>query len=161
LHHKILADLLSGLVAVLERNEGVDSLASKFVGNTDDSRFGNLVVFKESGLDLSSRQTVSRDVDHVVDTTANPVVSVVVTASAISSEVVTLIDVEVSLLIPVVGSPDSTSHARPGLLEGQNTLDIVTVNLFARNRVDEGRLDTEERQRATARLGGSDSSQGG
>jgi hypothetical protein len=43
-------------------------------------------VFKKSGLDLSSRQTVSRDVDHVVDTTANPVVSVVVTASAISSE---------------------------------------------------------------------------
>jgi hypothetical protein len=43
LHHKILADLLGGLVAVLERNEGVDSLASKFVGNTDDSRFGNLV----------------------------------------------------------------------------------------------------------------------
>jgi hypothetical protein len=104
---------------------------------------------------------VTADIDNIIDATPDPVETLMISGSAISSEVVTLVDVKVSLLIPVVGSPDSTSHAGPGLLKGQNTLDIVTVNLFARNRVDEGRLDTEERQRATTRLGGSDSSQGG
>jgi hypothetical protein len=95
--------LLTALVALLERNESVDSLASELIGNTDDSSFGDLVcsdcqlapaayfamlltVFNKSGLNLGSRQPVSRDVDNVIDTTANPVVSIVVTASAISSE---------------------------------------------------------------------------
>lgn len=46
----------------------------------------SLTVLKQSGLDLGSRQTMPRHVDHVVNTAADPVVSVLVTASAITGE---------------------------------------------------------------------------
>lgn len=41
LHHEVLADLLAGIVAVLEGNERVDGLAGQLVRNTHDSSFGN------------------------------------------------------------------------------------------------------------------------
>ena len=41
-------------------------------------------------------------------------------------------------------SPDCAGHAGPWLLEGQDTLDIVAVDLLAGDGVDNGRLDTEE-----------------
>jgi hypothetical protein len=43
-----------------------------------------------------------------------------------------------------VCTPDCASHARPWLLESQNTLNIVSVDLLARDRVDDRRLDTKE-----------------
>lgn len=45
-----------------------------------------LTVLEKSSLDLSSGQTVSRNVDDIVNTATDPVVAVVVTASTISSE---------------------------------------------------------------------------
>lgn len=45
-----------------------------------------LTVLEKSGLDLSGGQTVSRNVDDIVNTTADPVIAVVVTASTISGE---------------------------------------------------------------------------
>ena len=55
-------------------------------------------------------------------------------------------------------SPDCASHARPWLLEGQNTLNIVSVNLLAGDGVDDRRLDTEEWEGGTAWLGGCNTS---
>ena len=52
-----------------------------------------------------------------------------------------------------MGAVNSASHAGPGLLECQNTLDVVAGQFLAGNRVDDGGLDTEERQRSTAGLG--------
>ena len=52
-------------------------------------------------------------------------------------------------------APDCAGHARPWLLEGQNTLHVVSVNFFARNGVDNRRLDTEEWKGGAAWLGGS------
>lgn len=86
LHDKVLADLLAGLVTLLERDEGVDSLAGKFIGNTDDGSFSNLGVLNQSSLNFSSGQTVSRDVDNIVNTATDPVVAVLVTTSTITSE---------------------------------------------------------------------------
>jgi hypothetical protein len=52
-------------------------------------------------------------------------------------------------------APDCASHARPWLLEGQNTFNIIPMNLLSRDWVDDRGFDTEERKRSTARLGGS------
>ena len=41
-------------------------------------------------------------------------------------------------------SPDCARHAGPRLLEGQNTLNIVAVNLLARDGVNDCRLDAKE-----------------
>lgn len=78
--------MLVGLVTLLERDEGVDGLAGKFIGDTDDSCFGNLGVLKQSGFDFSSGQTVPRDVDNIIDTATDPVVAVLVTTSTVTSE---------------------------------------------------------------------------
>lgn len=43
-------------------------------------------MLEEGGLNLSSRQTVARNVDDIVNTATNPVVTIVVTTSAISGE---------------------------------------------------------------------------
>lgn len=40
---------------------------------------------------------------------------------------------------------DGTRHAGPRLLEGEDALDVVAVDLLARNGVDDGRIDSEER----------------
>lgn len=45
-----------------------------------------LTVLEESCLNLSSRQTVARDVHNIVDTAADPVVTFVIATSAISGE---------------------------------------------------------------------------
>lgn len=45
-----------------------------------------LTVLEKSSLDLSGGQTVSRNVDDIVDTATDPVVAVVITASTISGE---------------------------------------------------------------------------
>jgi len=71
-----------------------------------------------------------------------------------------LIHIQVGVHIALVCAPDSASHAGPWLLDGQNSLDIVSVNLLSGDRVDDSRLDTEERQRCATGLGRSNASQG-
>jgi hypothetical protein len=75
--------------------------------------------------------------------------------------VVSLIDVQVSVHISLVCAPDSASHARPWLLESQNTLNIISVDLFARDRVDDRRLDAEERKGSAPWLGRRNTSERG
>lgn len=72
-----------------------------------------------------------------------------------------LVNVEVGVHVALVSAVDAAGHARPGLLEGQNTLDVVSVQLFARDGVDDGGLNAEERKRGTTRLGGGDTSKRG
>ncbi len=45
-----------------------------------------LIVLEESGLNLGCRQTVSGNVDDIVDTAADLIVTIVITASTISGE---------------------------------------------------------------------------
>lgn len=77
------------------------------------------------------------------------------------SYVVSLVHVEVSVHVPLVGAIDGASHTRPCLLEGQHTLNVVPMDLLARNRVNDGGLDAEEWQRRTSGLGGRHTGQGG
>jgi hypothetical protein len=59
--------------------------------------------------------------------------------------IVALVNVQISVHVPLVCAPDGSRHARPRLLESQHALDIVAVDLLARDRVDDCRLDAEER----------------
>jgi hypothetical protein len=113
----------------------------------------------ERCLNLRSRQPVSRDIDDIVHAASDPVVTFVVTASTISSElrmsalyfmqcscthVVALVDVQVCVHVSLVSSPDCARQTWPWLFECQNTLDVVAVYLFTRHGVDDRRLDTKE-----------------
>jgi hypothetical protein len=93
LHNQVLAKSVVGLITGLDGNKGSDCLASELIGHTDNSSLGDGVVLDQSGLDLSSGQTVTGNVDNVVDTATDPVVALVVAGSTVASEVVSLVDV--------------------------------------------------------------------
>lgn len=57
--------------------------------------------------------------------------------------------------------PDGAGHARPRLLDGQNTLNIVSVELPAGDGVDDNRLDTEEGEGSGSGLGGGNTGERG
>ena len=48
--------------------------------------------------------------------------------------------------------PHGPRHAGPRLLEHQHALDVVSNQLDTRDRVNDGRLDSEEGKRGTAGL---------
>ena len=77
------------------------------------------------------------------------------------THIVSLVDIQVSVHISLVCAPDCAGHARPWLLESQNTFNIISMNLLSRDRVDNRWLDTEEWKRSTAWLGGSYTGEGG
>lgn len=83
---KLLAESVCRLVTVLDGNEGIDGLAGQLVGDTNDSGLGNGVVLNQSSLNLSGRETVTADVDDIIDTASDPVEALVVTGSSITSE---------------------------------------------------------------------------
>lgn len=136
-------------------------------------------MFNERSFDFGGRETVTTDVNNVVNTATDPVVTFVVTTCSITSElgllairnieatakiprithVVVRVHVQVCIHVSLVRTPDSTGHAGPWLLESQHALDIITVDLLARNRVDNGWLDTEEWKGGTSWLGGGHTSE--
>ena len=117
-------------------------------------------MLKQGGLDLGRGQTVSRDVDHVVHPTTDPVVSILVATRSVTGEVEALVDVQVGIHVPLVGAPDGAGHAGPRLLEGQHPLDVVAVDLVPRDGVNNRGVHPEERQGCTSGLGGRDPPQG-
>ena len=74
--------------------------------------------------------------------------------------VVTLVDVQVGVHVALVSTPHGASHERPRLFEGKNALDVIAGDLFARDRINDGGFDTEERHGGASRLVGRDSTQG-
>ena len=61
------------------------------------------------------------------------------------THVVALVHVQVRIHVALVGSPDRTGHARPRLLDRQYAFDVVPLDLLARDRVNDGGFDAEER----------------
>lgn len=86
LEDEVLLQLVVDLVAVLDGDEGVDSLAGEVVSDADNGGFGDGGVLNESGFDLGGGEAVTGDVDDVVDTSADPVVAVVVTSGSVACE---------------------------------------------------------------------------
>jgi hypothetical protein len=70
--------------------------------------------------------------------------------------VVSLVDVQICLSVSFVVTPNSSSHARPWLLECKNTFDIISMNLLPGNGIDDCGLDAEEWERGGSWLGGCD-----
>lgn len=88
LHDEFLAQSISYLVALLDGNESVDSLAGKFISNTDDGSLTDSGVLNEGSFDFGRGETVTADVDNIINTATDPVETFVITGSAITSELV-------------------------------------------------------------------------
>jgi hypothetical protein len=86
LQNEVLLQLVIDLVSILDCHECVDGLSSQFIVNTDDCGFCNCMMLDQGCFDFGSRETVTGDIDNVVDSASNPVVSFVITSSSIASE---------------------------------------------------------------------------
>lgn len=84
--NEILLKLVINLVSVLDSDESVNSLASELVVDADDGSFGDSMVLDESGFDFGGGETMTRDVNDIIDTAADPVVTLVVTSSSVTCE---------------------------------------------------------------------------
>ena len=118
-------------------------------------------MLEKSGLDLRCGKSVPRDVNNIVYTASDPVVAFMIPASAVASElqhvsrikrikdglnyVVALVHIEISIHITFMGTPDGSSHARPGLLNSQNPLYVVTMYFFSGDRINNRGLNAKER----------------
>lgn len=55
-----------------------------------------------------------------------------------------LVNIQIRVHVSLMGAPNCACHRWPWLLESQNTFNVIPMNLFARNRIDNRRLDTEK-----------------
>ena len=86
LQDKILLQLVIDLVSILDSNESIDSLSGKLIADTDNGSFGYGRILDESSFDFRSGEAVTTDIDDIVDTSSDPVVSFMITSSSIARE---------------------------------------------------------------------------
>jgi hypothetical protein len=90
LQNEILLQLVCNLIAILDGNKGVDCLAGQFIADTNHGGLGNRMVLNQRGFNLGSRETVTRNIDDIVNTASDPVVSLVITSGPVTRELQTV-----------------------------------------------------------------------
>lgn len=130
--------------AGFQADEGMDTLSRNFVSGSDDGSLGDGLVHDEGGFDLGGGEAMSRDVDDVVDTAADPDVAVLVAGGTVAGEIVAWVGLQVGLEVTVVVSVDCASNGRPGLLDGQDTRDVVALEFLTGDGVEDGDVDSKE-----------------
>jgi hypothetical protein len=161
LENELLASLWRVLGNILEGDKGVDGLSGELIRDTNNSSFGDVLVSKEGSLNLSGGQSVTGNVDNIVNTATNPVVTLMITSGTIPSEVISVIDIEIGVEEALVGSPNGTGHRWPWLLDGKNTLDVVALDLLSGDRINDSWRDTEEWKGSGSWLGWGNTSEWG
>mmetsp|Transcript_25906 Transcript_25906/g.66666 ORF Transcript_25906/g.66666 Transcript_25906/m.66666 type:complete len:201 (+) Transcript_25906:551-1153(+) len=109
----------------------------------------HLRMANKSALHLCRAHAVPADVDDIVYTACDPVVAILVTAAAISGEVVPIVVLEVRDLKSRVVACNGTHDAWPRALDDEET-GALAVQLRA-FLIDDSRLHSEEGQRRRAR----------
>src|SRR5262245_8263889 len=74
-------------VARRKRNEGDDALAFQLIGATDDSSFSDSWMAYQRTLDFHCSNTMTRDIDHIINTAHDPEVAVFISPGAIAGEI--------------------------------------------------------------------------
>lgn len=92
LHNHLLLRSIELATCILEGYKCVDRLARELVGNTDDSGLTHIGVLDQGSFDFGGRETVAGYVDYVVDTAPDPVVALVVSASAVTGKLSRLVN---------------------------------------------------------------------
>ena len=85
----------------------------------------------QSALDLRSAHAVTGDIDHIVDAAGDPVVAVLVAATAVTSEIIAFVLLEVGGFEALVIAVDGAHLAGPGGADRQYAGDIVALDLGA------------------------------
>jgi hypothetical protein len=146
-----------GLVAGLKRYEGRDGLAFEIVGATYDCGFSDFGVCDEGRFDFHGTETVSADIDDIIDAPHQPEIAIGIHARTVAGEVAAGYVGPVGLLEALGIAVDGASHGRPRFPDDEKASatggDGMEVAVLIGPRND-FRLNTEEGARGGARLGG-------
>lgn len=109
-----------------QRDVSVDTLTSQFMWITNNRCFGNFRVQYQRGFDFRRTQTVARNVQHVVHTTGDPVVTIFATTCTVTLEVVARIHgggAKETFVVAV-----RTHHGRPRSFDCQETFGWIAFD---------------------------------
>lgn len=112
-------------------------------------------------LDLGGGQTVTGDVDDIVNTSLDPVVAVLVPSTRVTEEEVSRVGTEVGVEVSLVVAVDGTSNSGPRTLGNKDTLDVSALENLAVGRVEDCDVDTEEGESGGSWLGSDTARDGG
>src|SRR5690606_36509973 len=101
------------LLATVEGDVDIDALALDVVRHADHGGFGDLRVGDHGAFDLGGAHAVAGNVEHVVDAAGDPVVTVVVSTSAVAGEVHALEGLEIGIDVAIVVAIQGARLARP------------------------------------------------
>ena len=68
--------------------------------------------------------------------------------------VVSWVGFQVDIHETIVRAPDRTSDTWPGILDTEDTFDVIAMQFFAGSRIHNGRFNSKEREGCAARFGG-------
>ena len=121
---QFVAQIAARMESVAERHERRDRLSLEFVVLAHDRGFSNGRMIDECALDFHGADTMARDVEHVIDTTQNPVVPIGVALDAVTGEIEirpTSPLREVRIDVPLIVAPDGTQHAGPWMRQREQS----------------------------------------
>jgi hypothetical protein len=128
-------------------------LTREFVRSTNDRCLGNTIVDDQSGFDFGSTDSMTGDVDHVVDSTLDPVVTFIVSRDSVTVVEVSGVRLEVGFDVTSVIAVDGSSQRRPRLLADNNTFNVVSFQELASSGVQQANIVTQEGEGCRSRLG--------
>src|ERR1700730_6466258 len=94
---------------------------------------------------------MSRTIQHVVDPTDDPKISVLIAARAVASEIIARVFAPILFLVALLVAIDRPQHRRPWATNNYFPADVRAD--FLSIWIDNRRIDAEKRQRRTSRLG--------
>src|SRR5438270_12209644 len=116
----------------------------------DDGGFRHFYMRDKRTFDFRGAHAVAGDVDHVIDTAGDPVITVLVAPASIAGEILALIGREIGLHEALVIAIDRAHLARPRIGDAEISLAGAFENLAV--SVDNLRLHAEERLRRRSGL---------
>jgi hypothetical protein len=88
LRDELLAQSVTGIVALLQGDKGRDGLARQLIGYTDDSGLANRMMLDQGCFDLGSGQAMTADINYIINAATDPVEALVITSSAVTGELI-------------------------------------------------------------------------
>ena len=97
--------------------------------------------------------TVTRNVDHVINTTCDPIISICIATTSVAREIVSFVICKVGFDETVVIAVYGAHLARPAVLHAQHAFGYCFGDFCTRLRIQQNRLNTKEGCRCCPRLG--------
>mmetsp|Transcript_14968 Transcript_14968/g.26000 ORF Transcript_14968/g.26000 Transcript_14968/m.26000 type:complete len:216 (+) Transcript_14968:1073-1720(+) len=136
---EFFAKLLRRTLTHIQSHIGIDTLAFDVVTHTDHGGFRHMLVKHQGGFNFGGTDSVARNVEHIINTTREPIVSIRVPAAAVTRQIISIKSAKVGIFHAVVITKNRSQRRWPRFLDDQKafawTLDFVSL-LIQDRRMD-------------------------